>query len=155
VTDSDSILGELERLIRDVAEDTIIWTQNGGELMGKYFYVPYDKRQIGVFIGFFVDGSGKIRTCITFFFAHPTVDLSETETSETNLLFHRILIKANLELKRNPYKIVKGRGFPAVFRTLHVGEENHNIQDLSSFFKESMGAVIRYETLLSERPAYM
>lgn len=133
--DTDALLNDLGKFLGASFKDAIVWEQRDAGLLGKYVYLRYAGKELGVFLGYYGGQSGSVRTCVTFFFAHPK-NLIE-EGSEIRLLFHKLLIRLNLKVKEHRYKIVGGRS-PALIRTMNFGEKAFSPDLSNQFFKESI-----------------
>ena len=135
MADADALLNDLGNFLGTSFKDAIVWEQRDAGLLGKYVYLKYEGKEVGVFMGYHGDQSGSVRSCITFFFTHPTSVVEEK--GEIVRLFHRLLIRLNLRLKECHYKIVNGRS-PAIMRTMHFGEKSFSPELSNRFFKESI-----------------
>ncbi len=131
----DSRFGVIEHVISDNFGSALTWEQRSGGLLGKYFYVRYEGKEIGVFMGYMLDGFSKIKGCTVFFFAHPALCLSNSEDGSLEKLFHKIMIRANMRLNRYPYRLVK-HTFPAIVRSLYFDNE-YQTDSTRRFFEES------------------
>jgi hypothetical protein len=138
MVDADALLAELGNFLGSSFKDAIVWEQRDAGLLGKYVYLKYEGKEVGVFMGYHGDHSGSVKSCITFFFTQPTS--MADEKSETIRLFHKLLIRLNLRLKERHYKIVSGRS-PAIMRTMHFGEESFNPELSNQFFRESIEVI--------------
>ena len=118
--------------------------QKEADVLGKYVYLKYSGKELGVFMGYYGDQTGSIKSCITFFFAHPT-SMAE-DLGEIRRLFHKLLIRMNLRLKTHPYKSV-GAKSPAILRTLRFGQEGFDLEVSRQFFQESIDIIKTYEPL--------
>jgi hypothetical protein len=138
MVDAETLLSDLGKFLGQSFKDAIVWEQRDAGLLGKYVYLKYEGKELGVFMGYHGDDSGSVKTCITFFFAHPT-SLTE-EKSQLMRLFHKLLIRLNLKLKGCYYKIISGRS-PALMRTMHFGEKAFNPDISNQFFRESIEVI--------------
>lgn len=134
----DSMLIELERLLRDSFKDVIVWDQRDADLIGRYVYVKYEGKQVGVFMGYQMGNSGSVRGVITFFFSHPSS--VQEETRDLGRLFHKLLIRLNLRLHSNPYKRASGKS-PAIIRMKYFAEQDVSPEAYQQFFRESVDAI--------------
>jgi len=139
------LLRDLESLLSNSFKDAIVWEQRDADLLGKYVYIKYYGREVGIFMGYQIGQSGSVKGGITFFFAHPTSAAEQAQ--DMRRLFHRLLIRLNLRLRANPYKIVTGRS-PAIIRTTYLSEKDVSSGVSQRFFRESV------ETLTSSEPLY-
>ena len=144
MADSDALLEDLGKFLGESFKDAIVWEQRDADVLGKYVYLKYSGKELGVFLGYYGDQAGSIKSCITFFFAHPT-SMAE-DLGEVRRLFHKLLIRMNLRLKTRPYKSVGGKS-PAIMRTLHFGQEAFNVEVSRRFFQESIDIIKTYEPL--------
>ena len=140
----DTLLMELERLLRDSFKDAIVWEQRDADLIGRYVYVKFEGKQVGIFMGYQMGNSGSVRGAITFFFAHP-LSVRE-EAKEVGRLFHKLLIRLNLRLRANPYKLAAGKS-PAIIRMKYFAEQNLSSESYQAFFRESVNAIKSCEPL--------
>jgi hypothetical protein len=146
MADLESSLKELEAFLKNWFKDAIIWDQNGTSLVGKYLYLRFEQAKIGLFIGYLLDQESKIKACVAFIFPHPSLSLSSDESGMTRRLFYRILIRSNLKLNGNPYRMVNGRKSPTIIRTLFFNDKNNDgINSSLQFFTESMSAIKQYQ----------
>ena len=135
---------QLERIINNNFKDALTWDQKTEGLRGKYFYVKYEEKEIGIFVGYITDESHEIRACTTFLFVHPLLCMSSQVTS-IEKLFHKIMIRANIKLKRYPYRIVTS-GLPALIRTMYL-DKGYEMNIANSFFDESLAIMKQCEAL--------
>ncbi len=137
-----SVLNELDLLMSKSFKDPIVWEQKGTELPGRYVYIKYEQKEIGLFMGYHIGKSGHIRACVVFIFPHSTLGELYSDNKTTNLrLFHKILIRSNLKLKGKPYRLINGKS-PALIRTLFFDENNCYSPDKTLiFFSESINAI--------------
>lgn len=142
--DQEVLLGDLGKFLGASFKDAIVWEQRDSGLLGKYVYLKYAGKELGVFLGYYGNQPSSIRTCVTFFFAHPK-SLSE-DGSEVRRLFHKLLIRLNLRLKAHRYEIVGGRS-PAIIRTMHFGEKAFSSEISNQFFRESIDVIKTCEPL--------
>ncbi len=140
----DLLLNDLQALFSRAFTDAIVWEQRDSDLVGKYVYIRYCGREIGIFMGYHMGQSGSVKGAITFLFAHPAS--SPEETKEVNHLFHKLLIRLNLRMRENRYRIAGGRA-PAIIRMVHFGEKGFSIEKSTIFFSESIDAIKRAEPL--------
>lgn len=138
MVNTDTLLSELGNFLGQSFKDAVMWEQRDAGLLGKYVYLKYEGKEVGVFMGYYGDHSGSVKSCITFFFTHPT-SLAE-EKSETVRLFHKLLIRLNLRMKGCHYRIVNGRS-PAIMRTMHFGEQPFSHEISKQFFMESIEVI--------------
>ncbi len=141
----DAALDTIERIITNNFKDVLIWEQRSGGLRGKYFYVKYEKKEIGVFVGYIMDDSYNIEGCTTFFFVHPALSMSTAEVSRIERLFHKIMIRANISLRSHPYRFIKS-GLPALVRSIYF-DSNCTIDISTNFFEESLAIMKQYQAL--------
>ena len=138
MTDPEALIGDLGKFLSASFKDAIVWEQRDAGLLGKYLYLKYSGKELGVFMGYYGDHAQSVKSCITFFFAHPgsmTEDLGEVRR-----LFHKLLIRMNLRLKARPYKSVGGKS-PAIMRTLNFGKESFDPELSQQFFRESIEVI--------------
>ncbi len=121
----------IEQVIKSEFGNTLIWDERSNDLTGKYFYIDYEGKQIGIFLGY-TNSSTPYYT--TFLFLHPVLCISPSEARNAERLFHKFMIKANLKLKSSKYRLIRG-SFPALVRNMNVGD---NIEE---FFRESLAAL--------------
>jgi hypothetical protein len=138
MVDTEALLGDLGKFLAHSFKDAIIWEQRDAGLLGKYVYLKYKGKEIGVFLGYFADQSATIKSCMTFFFAHPTSN--PEERSEVSVLFHKLLIRLNLRVKGSPFKLLTGRS-PALMRTMHFADGNFSPDAPNRFFAESLDVI--------------
>lgn len=141
---TDTLLIELERLFRESFKDAIVWDQRDADLVGRYVYVKYEGKQVGIFMGYQMGNSGLVRGAITFFFTHPSTDREESK--DLGRLFHKLLIKLNLRLHSNPYKRASGKS-PAIIRMKYFAEQDVSPNAYQQFFRESVDAIKSCEPL--------
>jgi hypothetical protein len=136
----DPLLESLQRVINKNFKDALIWDQTSEGLNGKYFYVKYDGKEIGVFMGYITE-SGKVKGCTVFFFVHPVFSMSPSDVKKIEKLFHRIMVRANLNLRNYPYKLMRS-GLPALVRSMYFTNAKMGNE---SFFEESITVVKQCE----------
>ena len=135
---------ELERLLQQSFKNVIVWDQRDVDLIGKYVYIKYEGKQVGLFLGYQMAKSNSVRGAITFFFTHPS---SSPEVSKDVIrLFHKLLIRLNLRLRANQYKLVAGKS-PALMRMKYFAEQDVDSAAYQEFFRESMEAISSCEPL--------
>ncbi|HEV8387372.1 MAG TPA: hypothetical protein VGQ03_07100 [Nitrososphaera sp.] len=139
-----TLLMELERLLRESFKDVIVWDQRDADLIGRYVYVKYEGKQVGIFMGYQIGNSGSVRGAITFFFTHPSSDREESK--DLGRLFHKLLIRLNLRLHSNPYKRASGKS-PAIIRMKYFAEQDVSPEAYRQFFRESVDAIKSCEPL--------
>lgn len=135
---------ELERILQESFKNAIVWDQRDADLIGRYVYIKYEGKQVGLFLGFQMGKSDSVRGAITFFFTHPSS--SREETKDVVRLFHKLLIRLNLRLRANPYKLADGKS-PAIIRMKYFAEQDVSPDAYHEFFKESMDAIKSCEPL--------
>jgi hypothetical protein len=140
----DLLLRDLEALLSDSFRDAVVWEQKDADLIGRYLYVKYDGREVGIFVGYQIGRSGSVRAAITFFFTHRASALEDPK--DIARVFHKLLIRLNLRLRANPYKRVSGKS-PAIIRMKYFGEKDFSAQESGIFFKESINAMKNCEPL--------
>ena len=144
MADSNALLEDLGKFLGESFKDAIVWEQRDADVLGKYVYLKYSGKELGVFMGYYGDQTGSIKSCITFFFAHPT-SMAE-DLGEIRRLFHKLLIRMNVRLKTHPYKSV-GAKSPAILRTLRFGQKGFDLEVSRKFFQESIDIIKTYEPL--------
>lgn len=149
MTDPEALLGDLGKFLGESFKDAIVWEQRDAGLLGKYVYLKYSGKELGVFMGYYGDNAHSVRSCITFFFAHPA-SLTE-DLGEVRRLFHKLLIRMNLRLKTHRYKIVGGKS-PAIMRTLNFGNETFDPEVSRRFFVESIDIIKTCEPVYRAAP---
>lgn len=147
MTDFDTSLKAIESLLKNSFKDTIVWDQKGTSLLGKYLYLKYDEDEIGLFVGYILDQESRIKASVSFIFPHPSLSMGPNENGVGKRLFYKILIRSNLKLKDNHYRIVNGRKLPAIIRTLSL--KDGNIGDIKQlqFFSESIESIRQSRTM--------
>ena len=135
----DILLKDLERLLADSFKDAIVWEQSDSDIVGRYLYIKYEGKEVGIFMGYQIDKSGSVRGAITFFFTHPSSSARE-ETKDLARLFHKLLIRLNLRLQADPYKRASGKS-PAIIRMKYFADQAESVEKLQMFFKESINAI--------------
>ncbi|MGI0023755.1 MAG: hypothetical protein ACREA4_01260 [Nitrososphaera sp.] len=140
----DFLLKDLQTLLSTSFKDAIVWEQRDADLIGKYVYIKYDGREVGIFMGYQMDQPGSVKGAITFFFAHSAS--TPEEAKDVRHLFHKLLIRLNLRLRASPYKIVSGRT-PAILRMTYLGKKDFSTEMSRMFFKESIDAIKSCEPL--------
>ena len=140
----DLLLNDLQTLLSRAFKDAIVWEQRDSDLVGKYVYIKYFGREMGIFMGYHMGQSGSVKGAITFFFTHPAS--SPEETKEVNHLFHKLLIRLNLRMRENRYRIAGGRA-PAIIRMVYFGKKGFSAEKSMIFFSESIDAIKRDEPL--------
>ncbi len=118
----------ITEIIRREFNDTLIWDQGSEDVVGKYFYINYEQKPLGVLLGY---TKSPIKSYITLLFIHPL--LYNSSNKDIELILLKLLAKINLQLKNNKYKMIKGN-FPALIRTTH---EDNPIE----FFRESLNVL--------------
>ena len=141
---SDTLLVELEGLLQQSFKDVIVWDQKDADLIGKYVYIKYEGKQVGLFLGYQMSRSDSVRGAITFFFSHPSS--SQEASKDVVRLFHKLLIRLNLRLRSNQYKLVTGKS-PALMRMKYFAKRDVSSAAYQEFFNESMEAIKRCEPL--------
>lgn len=141
----DSALENIQLIITKNFKDALVWDQRSGGLKGKYFYVKYTEKEIGVFIGYTTDKSGNIKGCTTFFFVHPINSMVPAEVKNIEKLFHKIMIRANMSLNKYPYRLVRS-GLPALVRNMYFDGGNKTDAAIN-FFEEALAIVKQCEAL--------
>ena len=141
---SDTLLVELEGLLQQSFKDVIVWDQKDADLIGKYVYIKYEGKEVGLFLGYQMASDDSVRGAITFFFSHPSS--SREASKDVARLFHKLLIRLNLRLRSNQYKLVAGRS-PALIRMKYFAERDMSSTGYQVFFKESMEAIKKCEPL--------
>ncbi|MCI0565255.1 MAG: hypothetical protein MN733_42865 [Nitrososphaera sp.] len=144
MSDVEALLEGLGSLLGNSFKNPIVWEQRDKNLIGKYVYIKYEGKELGVFMGYLVNGSNTIRACITFFFTHPASGVEEA--GNTRRLFHKLLIRFNLRLKAVPYKLVTGKS-PAIIRTMYFDQNGFSTIKSEHFFGESIKAIKSCEPL--------
>jgi hypothetical protein len=144
-------LAEREALLKDIGTllsrsfgDAIVWEQRDSDLVGKYVYVKYAGKELGIFLGCQLNESGSIKGGITFFFAHPAS--AREEAKELVRLFHRLLIRLNLKLQSNPYTFIPGKS-PAIMRLKSIRGMEKGDETCRTFFEESVHAIKHCEPI--------
>ncbi len=135
---------DLEVLLSDSFKNAIVWEQRDADIIGRYVYIKYEGRELGIFMGYQMGASGSVRGGITFFFTHPTSAIEEAK--ELGRLFHKLLIRLNLRLSANHYKIVSGKSL-AIIRMKYFAEQDFSAELSRMFFKESIAAIKNCEPL--------
>lgn len=137
---ADELLSNLSQLFGDSFKDAIVWEQRDQELLGKYVYLKYAGKDLGMFMGYYLTQSNSVRACITFFFAHPSSPIEDQ--ADVTRMFHKLLIRLNLRLKHFPYKRVDGKS-SAVMRTMYFKKDDFTAEASNQFFKESIDVIIK------------
>ena len=140
----NTLLIELERLLRDSFENAIVWEQRDADLIGRYVYIKYEGKQVGIFMGYQIGKSDSVRGAITFFFTHPSS--AQGEAKDHGRLFHKLMIRLNLRLRSNPYKLAAGKS-PAIIRMKYFAEQDLSAEAYLEFFRESLAAIRSGEPL--------
>ena len=148
MSELDGPLRSLESLLGSSFDNAIVWEQMDPDLVGKYVYLKYESKEIGVFMGYLISGQDSIKGCISFFFAHPR---SGSDMSEVRRLFHKLLIRLNLRLKSGRYKLVAGKS-PALIRTIYFKDNSFSAEKSSGFFQESIQVIRSCEPVYRSRP---
>jgi hypothetical protein len=142
LTELEASLSEIENLLKNAFKDAVVWEQKGTNLVGKYVYMKYEEDQIGLFMGYALDAQSDIRACVTSIFPYPSLSMLSDDVNAGRRSFYKILIRSNLRLKDNPYRMVAGRKIPAIIRTLSFKKEKADINHTSTrFFRESINAL--------------
>ena len=135
-----AVLDNFERIISDNFRDVLIWDQHSELLNGKYFYAKYEKKEIGVFLGYLTEGDCQIQGCTFFLFLHPLLSMSHEYVTEMEKLFYRLKVRTRIRFKSHPYRILKG-GFPALVRNMYFDKDcdiSSKIAYAMKFFEESL-----------------
>jgi hypothetical protein len=143
--DLNDLQSQLDNLMKKFFKDSIVWEEGGAGLVGRYVYLKYEGDKIGFFIGYLLDNSkSRISACVSFIFPHPSLStgFEAEEERRGGRLFYKILIRANLRLKTNPFIIIDGRKTPALIRTLFFKDQSNSVGESSlRFFTESINAI--------------
>ncbi|HEY7734701.1 MAG TPA: hypothetical protein VIB07_07915 [Nitrososphaera sp.] len=150
MNDPEALLKGLNALLHDSFKNAIVWEQRDADIIGNYVYIKFEGRELGMFMGYVIGQSGAIRGCITFLFAHP--NSGAEEKSHKARLFHRLLIKFNLRMSANRYKIVSGKS-PAIIRMKYFPNDNFGADMSEAFFKESINVMKACEPLYKSVPS--
>jgi hypothetical protein len=118
----------ITEMIREEFDNTIIWDQKTEDLVGKYFYINYKEKPLGILLGY---KNYPIKSYITLLFIHPM--LYNNPKHDIEMILLKLLAKINLQIKNNKYRMIKGN-FPALIRTT---SEDNPIE----FFRESLNAI--------------
>ena len=141
MSEQDLLLNDLEKFLSTSFGDAIVWEQRDADLVGKYIYLKYEGAELGVFVGYYGDNASS-KTCVTFFFAHPA-STGEVR-KDTWRILHRILIRLNLRLKSNAYRLVAGKS-PAIIRTKNFADSTFSKASAEQFFNESVEIIRKCE----------
>ncbi len=118
----------ITEMIKEEFDNTIIWDQSTEDLAGKYFYINYKEKPLGILLGY---KNYPAKSYITLLFIHPM--LYNNSKHDIEMILLKLLAKINLQIKNNKYRMIKGN-FPALIRTT---SEDNPIE----FFKESLNAI--------------
>gem|GEM_PF-2864301 len=149
MNDPEALLKGLNLLLRDSFKNAIVWEQRDADIIGNYVYIKFEGRELGIFMGYVLGQAGAIRACITFLFAHPSSGAEEAANKAR--LFHKLLIKFNLRIPANRYKIVNGKS-PAIIRVKYFPQGNFGTDMSEAFFKESINVMKECEPLYKSVP---
>jgi hypothetical protein len=142
LTALETSLKDIESLLKNEFGDGIVWEQKSSDFVGKYIYMKYNEDEVGFFLGYVIDGQAQIKTCVSSIFPHPSVAMHSNERVNIGRRkFYAILIRANLKLKKNQYRMLTGRKLPALIRTLALKAGNFDNNEAIEFFKQSVSAV--------------
>jgi hypothetical protein len=150
MNDPEALLKGLNSLLHDSFKNAIVWEQRDADIIGNYVYIKFEGRELGMFMGYVVGQSNAVRACITFLFAHPNSGTEEAAYKAR--LFHKLLIKFNLRLGANRFKIVNGRS-PAIMRVKYFPQDRFGIGMSEVFFKESINIMKECEPLYKSVPS--
>jgi hypothetical protein len=135
----DRSLKYIESLMKNSFKDAIVWDQKGTGLIGKYLYLNSDSEEVGLFMGYVLGQEGRAIACVSFIFPHPTSGLADKQVNER--LFYKLLIRSNLKLENNLYRIVKGRKLPALVRTLSLDGKGIDEIEHQRFFNQAIEVI--------------
>jgi len=144
LSDLEACLKGIESLLKNSFKDAIIWEQKGTNLVGKYVYMKYEQDSVGLFMGYGLDTQGRIKAGVTSIFPYASFSMwsDEVDLGRRSRSLYKILIRSNLKLKQNHYRIVTGGKLPAIIRTFTFKKEDTDLSNTSiRFFSESMDAI--------------
>ncbi|MFQ5940577.1 MAG: hypothetical protein ACE5KA_02615 [Nitrososphaerales archaeon] len=140
--DLNSLLTEIDGLIRSHFSDALIWNEGSAGLRGKYFYTKTRGMEIGIFLGFTIDSEIlKPHKCLVFVFADPRSRIVKDLATETEVLLEQMVCEIGQKhsLKSN-FVAVRG-DLPSLVRTLNIEQENE--AKAMEFFKESLLVLVK------------